>query len=191
MALIIEQLPKGAERVIDATLVDLVSHGGIGLARSAPVMTTTPVPVYHLGADALAEGRGLAAAKHVGWIATVRNGSEVMGSLELAPNPPSRAEGAPARFAGFAQGPLHRGLARSVEAARKQAGRRRVRARLLRAPAVYLLALWLTDGDVDTLVPIAPAPAPLKAGEPAPAADVLAALSAAAKRALAGEPTRS
>jgi hypothetical protein len=188
LALIIEQLPK-AERVIDATLVEL-RRGGIGVARStAPVMATTPLPVYHLGADAIAEGRGLAAATHVGWIATVRNGSEVMGSLELAPNPPSRAQGPPARFAGFAQGPLHRGLARIVEAAGKQGA-----GACARGPPCarsVLAGALVTDGDSDTLVPIGPAPAPLKAGAPMSANDALSALSAAAKRALEGDATRS
>ncbi len=184
MPLIIEQLPDGAKDVVNATIAELVSHGGIALASSAAPTAATPLPVYHLGADALAERRGLAAATHVGWIATVRNGSEVMGSLELAPNAQSAA--APVRFGSFAQGPLHKGIAGAVNLAGMRAGGRQVRARLLRAPAVYLLALWLTDGNTDTLVPIAPAPAPLQSGEPMSAAEALDALSGAARLALAG-----
>lgn len=191
MPLTIEHLPKGAERVVDATMVELVSHGGIALARSATPTAATPLPVYHVGADALAEQRGLAAAAHVGWITTVRNGSEVMGSLELAPKRRAKAGVPPVKFTSFAQGPLHRGIANAVEAARKVVGRRKVRARLLRAPAVYLLALWLTDGDSDTLVPISPAPAPLKAGEAMPAAEALAALAATAKRVLEANAQRN
>ncbi len=184
MPLTIEQLPEGAAEVVDATIVELVSHGGIAIASSAAPTVATPLPVYHIGAEALVGRRGLAAATHVGWVATVRNGSEVMGSLELSPGPQSGA--APVRFGSFAQGPLHKGIAGAVDAAGTQAGRKQVRARLLRAPAVYLLALWLTDGDTDTLVPIAPAPAPLRAGEPMLAADALGALADAARQAIAG-----
>ena len=191
MPLHIEPPPKGAERVVDATMAELVHHGGVALARFAKPTAATPLPVYHLGADALAEGRGLAAATHAGWITTVRNGPEIMGSLELAPRKRAKSGAPPVQFASFAQGALHRGIANAVELAGKQAGRRKIRARLLRAPAVYLLALWLNDGDSDTLVPIAPAPAPLKAGEPVPAAEALAALAPAARRALAGDAKRS
>ena len=189
MPLTIEQLPEGAKDVVDATIVELVSHGGIALASAAAPTVAMPLPVYHVGADALVERRGLAAATHVGWIATVRNGSEVMGSLELAPG--SQSGAAPVRFGSFAQGPLHKGIAGAVDLAGKQVGRRQVRARLLRAPAVYLLALWLTDGDTDTLIPIAPAPAPLKSGEAISAADALSALSGAAAIALRGPRPRN
>ncbi len=188
MPLTIEQLPEGAAQVVDAAMMELASHGGIALASSAAPAVATPLPVYHVGADALAERRGLAAATHVGWIATVRNGSEVMGSLELSPSAPSGA--APLRFGSFAQGPLHNGIASAVALAGKQAGRKRVRARLLRAPAVYLLALWLTDGNTDTLVPIGPAPAPLRSGEPLSAAEALNALADIARQALAGPAPR-
>lgn len=191
MPLTIEPVPEGAERVIDATMVELVSHGGLAVARSTTPTASTPLPVYHLGADAIAERRGLAAAKHVGWLTTVRNGTEVIGSLEFAPAKRARRGGAPVQFTSFAKGPLHRGLAHAVDVAAKQVQRRKVRARILRAPAVYLLALWLTEGDEDALMPIAPAPPPLEAGKLQPAAKVLAALAEAAKQAYAGDERRS
>ena len=189
MPLTIEQLPDGAAQVIDTTMVELVSHGGIAIASSAAPTVATPLPVYHIGADALAERRGLAAATHVGWIATVRNGSEVMGSLELVPNQGSGAT-APVRFGSFAQGPLHRGIAGAVDLAGQQVGPKQVRARLLRAPALYFLALWLTDGATDTLIPIGPAPARLVSGQPTAAAEALIVLADAARQALAGPPPR-
>jgi len=187
MPLTIEPLPDGAAQVVDATIVELVSHGGIAIASSAAPTVATPLPVYHIGADAIAARRGLAAATHVGWIATVRNGSEVMGSLELVPNQEFNAT-APVSFGSFAQGPLHKGIAGAVDLAGQRVGTKPVRARLLRAPAVYFLALWLTDGATDTLIPIGPAPAPLASGQPIAAAEALIRLADAAARALAGPP---
>jgi hypothetical protein len=191
MPLTIEPPPQGAERVIDATMIELVSHGGLAVARSTTPTASTPLPVYHLGADAIAEQRGLDAAEHVGWLTTVRNGTEIMGSLEFAPSGRARRDAPPVQFTSFARGPLHRGIAQAVEVAAKHVQRRNVRARILRAPAVYLLALWLTDGNEDALMPIAPAPPPLEAGKMLPAAQALAALADAAKRAYAGDERRS
>lgn len=191
MPLIIEQPPRGAERVVDAAIGELVGHGSIAMPRGASPSLGSPMPVYHLGADALAERRGLAAASQVGWLTSVRNDTEVMGSLEFAPVARPRKGQPPVRFASFTQGPLHRGIADVVAAETKRVGRRRVKARLLRAPAVYLLALWLEEGDGDTLVAIAPAPPPLKAGEPLPAVKALAALASSAKQAVAGDDARN
>ncbi len=191
MPLTIEPPPKGAERVIDTTMVELISHGGLAVARSTTPTASTPLPVYHLGADAIAEQRGLAAAKHVGWLTTVRNGTEIMGSLEFAPRKRGRSDAPPVQFTSFAKGALHRGLAKAVDVAAKHAQRRKVRARILRAPAVYLLALWLTEGNEDALLPVAPAPPPLEAGKLVPAAQALAALAEAAKQAYAGDERRS
>jgi len=56
-----------------------------------------------------------------------------------------------------------------MEKAAKTVGRSKVEVSVLRAPALYLLALWLRDEKGDRLVPIAPCPPPLKAGETYPA----------------------
>ena len=62
---------------------------------------------------------------------------------------------------------------------------------MLRAPALYLLALWLRDKDGDRLVPIAPCPPSLKAGEAYVAERALAMLVDAAKVVLEGDETRN
>jgi hypothetical protein len=188
MPLMLDPAPRGTEKAIDAALSELVGQGAISFGRETAPTASAPVPVFHLGADAIAGRKGLEAATPVGWVVTVRNGSEVLGSLELQSDP--KAEGG-VRFRSFASGPVHRGLAAAVDVAAERAGRARVRLSLLRAPAVYLLALWTNDGTTDTLTPIAPAPAPLRAGEPEPARQALDALAVAAKRAVAGEETRS
>lgn len=194
MPLMVEQPPKGIETLLDAAVSELVAHGALALGTRARPAVAMPLRAYHLGADAIADGRGLAAAQPVGWVASLMNDGEVLGTLELVPPRPVR-KGAAApeglRFGGFTQGPLQRGLAAAVQIAAKQAGRAQVEVAVLRAPAIYLLALWLRDKDGDRLVPIAPAPPPLKAGEAYPAERALAALAETAKDALAGDDTRN
>ena len=62
---------------------------------------------------------------------------------------------------------------------------------MLRAPALYLLALWLHDTNGDRLVPIAPCPPSLKAGETYVAERALSLLAEAAKAVLEGDETRN
>ena len=52
-------------------------------------------------------------------------------------------------------------------------------------------ALWLREKDSDRLLPIAPCPAPLKAGEPYPAERALAELREAAAAVAKIDDTRS
>jgi hypothetical protein len=191
MPLMSDAPPAGAERIIDAAIAELLGHGALALARGSKPSVSTPIQLYHLGADAIAERKGLAGAVAVGWLATVRNGSEVLGSLELISNPRAKPRMPKVKFGGFTSGPLHRGLAEALDAADRRAGRARITAAVLRAPAVYLLALWLKDGDADDLVPVAPAPPPLTANEPIAAQRALDALQAAAEAALEGDPGRS
>ena len=119
---------------------------------------------------------------------------EVRGTIELTPPKPGRkGAGPPAglSFAGFATGPLHRGLAAAIAEAAKTAGQSKVEVSVVRAPALYLLALWLHDETGDRLVPIAPSPPPLRAGEAYPADRALAMLAEAAKVVQEGDETRS
>ncbi len=61
-------------------------------------------------------------------------------------------------FAGFATGPLHRGLAAAIAEAARTAGQSKVEVSVVRAPALYLLALWLRDETGDRLVPMPQVP---------------------------------
>ena len=58
--------------------------------------------------------------------------------------------------------------------------------RLLRIPAVYAVALWLHAPDGDLLIPVSPAPPPLRANEPYDAAAFSAALRPLAESAMRG-----
>ena len=194
MPLLIEKPPKGFEKVLDASVAELVGHGAIAMGSRARPAVSAPIRVYHLGADAVASGKGIAAAQPTGWLATLTTDGEVRGTIELIPPKPARKGAAPSagvRFGGFTTGPLQRGLAAAVEMAAKTTGRSKVEVSVLRAPALYLLALWLRDEKGDRLVPVAPCPPPLKAGETYPAERALATLAGAAKAVLEGDQTRS
>ena len=194
MPLLTEKPPKGFEKVLDASVAELVGHGAVAIgARTRPAVSA-PIRVNHLGADAVAAGKGVAAAQPTGWIVILTTDGEVRGSLELVPLKPLRKGAEPppgVRFGGFATGPLHRGLAAAMEAAEKAAGRNEVEVSVLRAPALYLLALWLRGKGGDRLVPVAPCPPPLKAGEAYPADRALAMLAKAATEVLEGDATRN
>jgi len=59
----------------------------------------------------------------------------------------------------------------------------KVEARLIRVPALYVMALWLKDldGDDDVVVPMAPAPPFLEANRPYTEREFLKALTGPAK----------
>ena len=194
MPLLTEKPPKGFEKVLDASVAELVGHGALALAGRARPAVSAPIRVFHMGADAVAAGKGLAAAQPTGWLATLVTNGEVRGTIELVPpKPPRKGAEPPAvvRFGGFTTGPLQRGLAAALDAATKAAGRNEVEVSVLRAPALYLLALWLRDKNGDRLVPIAPCPPPLKAGETYTAERALSMLAEAAKAVLEGDDTRN
>ena len=194
MPLLIEKPPKGFEKVLDASVAELVGHGALAMGTRTRPAASAPIRVHHLGADAVAAGKGLAAAQPTGWLVTLTADGEVLGTIELIPHrPPRKGVTPPAgvRFGGFTTGALQRGLAAAIERAAKAAGRSKVEVSVLRAPALYLLALWLQGEKGDQLVPIAPCPPPLKAGEAYPAERALAMLAEAAKVVLEGDDTRN
>jgi len=194
MPLFTESPPKGTEKVLKATVSELVGHGAIALGTRSSPAVSMPVRVFNVGADAIAAGKGLAAAQPTGWLVTLSADGEVRGTIELIPAKPARKGEAPSeavRFGGFSTGPLHRALAAAIEAATKAAGRSKVQLAVLRVPALYLMALWLRDDKGDRLVPIPPSPPPLKAGETYPASRALDSLQQAAKLVLEGDGARS
>jgi hypothetical protein len=194
MPLLTEGPPKGVEKVLGAAVSELVGHGALALGTRSRPAVSMPVRAYNLGADAIAAGKGLAAAQPTGWLVTLSADGEARGTIELVPSKPARKGETPStavRFGGFSTGPLHRELAAAIDTASKDAGRSKVHLAVLRAPALYLLALWLRDDHGDRLVPISPSPPPLKAGESYPADRALNSLQKAAKRVLEGDTARN
>lgn len=179
-----DEPPAYAARLLESTIVELVSHGAIALPHQSTVELAAPLRVYHLGADAVAAGRGLAAVTPVGWWIQVRSEGTMLGAMEVADVVGATRGQPPLRFASFTTGALQRGLAAEVGRASSRSGSSEVPAAVVRAPALYLMALWLREASGDVLIPIAPAPDEVQPGQAAPAEDVLAALRASAQAAI-------
>jgi len=150
---------------VRARLSELAARANFGdraLARADPVALALAAPhdVYALGLADVAAGATLAAATLVGRRFLVMEGPTAIASVEIA------ASGAPARFEAN-EGPYVAATADALARAESDplvaAGSFELR--LLRIPALYAMALWLSDDDgrSDLLFPLAPAPAPLDA----------------------------
>jgi hypothetical protein len=131
------------------------------LAQAEPSGLELAVPhdVFTLGLDELARGASIQEAQRVGQRYLVVDGDTAISSAEVTP------EGG-----GFQanEGPFVAATAGAIEQAEQDPGLAdgRYELRLLRIPALYLMALWLKDddGDGDWVIPLAPAPLPLEPG---------------------------
>ncbi|HQR70465.1 MAG TPA: hypothetical protein PLE54_07675 [Burkholderiaceae bacterium] len=192
MPLLTESPPAGIDKVLRDTVSELVGHGTLAIGLRAKTAVSTPVRVYNLGADAIAAGKGLAAAKPTGWLSTLVTDGEVRGTIELVAQRGRKGASAEGlRFGGFTSGPLQRELAASVARARESASRAEVHLAVLRVPALYLLALWLRGDNGDRLVPVPPCPPALKPGEHYVAERALAMLAESARDVAKAEDARN
>ena len=94
MPLLTEKPPKGFEKVLDASVADCRPWRRIAGAR-ARRRSRLLFRVLHLGADAVAAGKGLAAAQPTGWLTTLATDGEVRGTVELVPPKSARKGAAP------------------------------------------------------------------------------------------------
>jgi hypothetical protein len=159
-------LPEPALRAIREGVDHLAGrpeYGDRGLGGADPAALEAAVPhdVYTLGLDAIAGGKGLGSAEPVGRRVLVMEGARAVAAAELTD--PEAGQGFSAT-----EGPYTETTARAV---REVEGWPVVAdgeydLRLLRLPALYLMALWLKDrdGDADLLVPLDPAPTGIEAG---------------------------
>jgi hypothetical protein len=155
--------PEGME-IINAALEGLIStsvpaaramsavvEGGTGLGLTA----TAPLLVYFLGLDDLARGRGVSAAWPTSWRYILLEGDRPHAAAEVAISDYGVVEG----FSHLDKGPFVESLVAGVAFAERleadQGGD--FEARLLSAPSLYLVALWL-HGESDLFVPLDPAP---------------------------------
>jgi hypothetical protein len=159
-------MPESALRKIQEGLGRLAGRPEYGdrlLARAdaAQLAVSLPHDVYTVGLEAIADGRGLDAAEPVGRRCLVMDGDRPVAAAELG-DPEGEGE------LTTTEGPFTEATARTVQEveAWPQVADGEYDLRLLRVPALYLMALWLKDreGSSDLLVPLDPAPSGLEAG---------------------------
>jgi hypothetical protein len=132
-----------------------------GMAGSEPSRLELAVPhdVYSLGLDQLSAGATIQDAEPVGQRFLVVDGDTPVSSAEVTP------EGGAFQAN---EGPFVAATLAAIEQAEQdpELTDGRYELRLLRIPALYLMALWLKDddGDGDLVIPLDPSPEPLEAG---------------------------
>lgn len=142
-------------------------------ARKDQLDVSTPHQVFTIGLDDIASGGGLDRAQPVGWRYLVQEGGQLIASAETTLAPDGTQE-----VSQFTEGPFVAATDKAVKAVRKlpQLEVAGFELRLLRIPALYVMALWLHAPATDLLVPLAPSSIG-KEGKPMPAAEFFADLS--------------
>jgi hypothetical protein len=185
--------PPDAAPLVSAGLADIEGARrpqvqGVAAAAAEPApaqVLSDPHPVHTLGLDDLTAGRGLADAPLVAWRYMVSAGGKPAAAAEVTVD---RA-GRPVAFDHVNRGPFVAATARARKAAAKLPSVRdaNVEVRVLRIPALYVMALWLKhlDGGEDTVIPLDPAPDFLEAKRAYTEDEFLQALAAPARARLA------
>ena len=176
--------PKDAQKLLRAGIEKHLTTGMLDVELGNVQGMGTPHRIFHLGLDALVDGRPIAkAAQHIGWRAMMvdRRGA-TLAAAELV------SQRKRLRFACVARGghvaSTDAGEAAAEAWARQAKGDHELA--LLRIPGAYCVALWLRsagEGD-DAFVPLAPCPAPLKPNMPCSESELRDALLPEAKKQL-------
>jgi len=194
MPIITRNAPRRGAAVLAANVTELVRakqtpHGMKAAAHPEELHHSEPHPVYVATLDALAAGKLLAAAKQTGWRYLLAQNDEVVAEAELTVGRRGAkgAKGAKHEdlaFAGLTHGPFTAATVDGLHAAERlpQVETADYELRLLKVPAVYLVALWLHGANEDILVPLGQPPAGLKKNKPYTEAGVIRALRATVAR---------
>ncbi|PXX55643.1 hypothetical protein DFR70_121112 [Nocardia tenerifensis] len=142
-------------------------------ARKERLDLSTPHQIFTMGLDDIVAGAGLTAAQPVGWRYLVVDGSETLASAETTLAPDGSQE-----MSQFTEGPFVLATDQTLKTVQKlpQLSAAGFELRLLRIPALYVMALWLHAPMADLLVPLAPSPIG-KEGKPVPSAQFLSELA--------------
>ncbi|WP_436788116.1 hypothetical protein [Yinghuangia sp. YIM S10712] len=142
-----------------------------------------PHRMFEIDLSDLAAGRGVDAARPVGWRWLVHDGLHTVGAVEVADR------GTGQHVARFTEGPFTTCTDAAIAALRSlpRVERGYYELRLLHIPGLYTVALWLADliGWHDLLVPLAPAPPGVQALRPYPADELAGTLADRGRRLLA------
>lgn len=121
-------------------------------ARKDRLALSAPHQVFTMGLDDVAAGGGLDRARPVGWRFLIQEDGNAVASAETTPGQDGTDE-----VSHFNEGPFVAATDQAMAAVRnlpqlKSAG---FDLRLLRIPALYMMALWLHSPATDLLVPLA------------------------------------
>jgi hypothetical protein len=152
-------LPSAA---LDAIRQALAVTGRYPRRVRGALSLTAPHQVFSVALERLAAGDRIAdVAEPAGWRALLEEDERVVAAVELPGREPGTA-GAAVNRGSFVDSTVS-----ALRAAERhpRAEAERLELRLLRADALYLLALWLhtAEGGGDLFFPLAPAPPPLRA----------------------------
>ena len=159
MPIVTSELPPAA---VDAVRQALAATGRFPQRVRGALSLTTPHPIFAATLQQLAAGNRIAdAAKLVGWRALLEEDERVVAAVELPGSDPG-GRGAVVNRGSFVDSTVN--ALRNAER-HERAEAERLELRLFDASPLYLRALWLhaADGGDDLFVPLAPAPAPLRA----------------------------
>jgi hypothetical protein len=176
MALTIPQAPaRGAELVQENLMLRLDDSiaAAHAIDGSPAVQILPPYPVYTADLSGVLDGTFLTGSRLTAWQYVIMNGT-VLGVAEVA---------AEMAFASHEPAPVADALLDVIRAAEnlEMVAGGDFELRLLRAPELYFVAVWLHRADIDWLLPVRPAPAGLQAGSRLSVDQVLEALRPLAK----------
>jgi hypothetical protein len=190
MPLRVAEAPNRVLEEVRSTLNQFAKRGrfrtpALARARADRLTLAVPHPVYTLSLQDLADGRGLRDARLIAWRYLVEADRRPVASAEVI----VEAEGKPPRFSQFNEGPYVESTAAAID---ELQGRPEVQdgsyeLRALQIPALYVVALWLSDpsGERDLVRALDPAPDFLESERIYPEGEFLDALAAPARTQLA------
>ena len=165
MALRIPVAPAGMEQIVrnamarSAGALGLAGPQMAGMAGGGALAPAAPHEVFSLGLDDIAENRVIAAARPMGWRVLVVGGQGAVAAIEFdAAGGGATAGGGPVAgsFKNINEGPFVEATVEGIHAAEAESKvqQRDYEVRLLEAPAIYLVALWLHRADEDLFRPL-------------------------------------
>jgi hypothetical protein len=178
MPLNLPEPPRGVPEAVRSKLEAFAENAAFSTpalrgARREQLGVSTPHQIYTMGLADIEAGGGLDRARPVGWRYLIEADGEVIASAETAP-----ARDGTQELSQFNEGPFVAGTATAVRNARAlpQLATAGFELRLLRIPALYLMALWLHSANADLLIPLVPSPIG-KEGQVVPPAQLFRELS--------------